>query len=74
MKGDETIPVQDVLPEIVAALVVGMFVGVAMWQWVMNDAGPIMLFVLGVTVLAAVATIFGVDKLEAAVKAWRGNQ
>jgi len=71
MRGRETFKPADVFPEIVASVIVALFVGAALYRWLFLEISGVMLTVLAVTVLSAVAAAFGVDRLEAAVAAFR---
>lgn len=63
------------LPEMVASFVVSIFVGAAVFQWVLGEGlSEPMLALFGVIALTATATIFGVDKFESATGIWFGGK
>jgi len=59
--------------EAVAALVVAGFVAVALFRFARGELSMPAQTVLLITVLTSVATVYGMEKLTAVMKAWRGN-
>jgi len=59
--------------EAVAALVVAGFVAVALFRFARGELSMPAQTVLLITVLTSVATVYGVERLKAAVEAWRGD-
>jgi len=56
---------KDWITEAIAAVVVAVFVGGATYQWLFDSLAPEMTAVFVLTVMAALATVFGVDRLKA---------
>ena len=70
---DDTMSVVNYGPEVLAGLIVGTTYGVLMYQWAQDGLGVTGEFILFSTVLVALITVFGVDRLEKAVGILRGD-
>lgn len=58
-------------PELLASALVMLFAGAATYMWLIGELRQEILIVYIVMVLAAVATVFGVDRLKAVFDLWR---
>ena len=68
---DDVMSLTNYAPEILGGLIVGSAYGIFMWQWSRNGLGVAGEFVLFTTIIVALITVFGVDRIEKAVSIWR---
>lgn len=61
------------LTELLAALIISVFVSVAAYRWLIGEISGQIMIVFVVTVLTALGVLFGVDRVKAVFDLWTGR-
>ena len=70
---DDVMSLTNYGPEILGGIIVASAYGMFMYQWARNGLGVAGEFVLFSTIIVALITVFGIDRIEKAVSIWRGD-